>query len=61
MTAKKNGCKLVVLDPRCTKTAALADEWYAIRPGTEMAFFPALANVIISEKLYDESYAADKL
>jgi thiosulfate reductase/polysulfide reductase chain A len=61
MTAKKNGCKLVVLDPRYTKTAALADEWYAIRPGTDMAFFLALANVIIGEKLYDESYAADKL
>ena len=61
MTAKKNGCKLVVLDPRYTKTAALADEWYAIRPGTDMAFFLALANVIISEKLYDEAYAADKL
>ena len=61
MTAKKNGCKLVVLDPRYTKTAALADEWYAIRPGTDMAFFLALANVIIGEKLYDQAYAADKL
>jgi len=61
MTAKKNGCKLVVLDPRYTKTAALADEWYAIRPGTDMAFFLALAHVIIGEKLYDQAYAAEKL
>jgi thiosulfate reductase/polysulfide reductase chain A len=61
MTAKKNGCKLIVLDPRYTKTAALADEWYAIRPGTDMAFFLALAHVIIGEKLYDQTYAAEKL
>jgi thiosulfate reductase/polysulfide reductase chain A len=61
VTAKKNGCKLVVLDPRHTKTAALADEWHAIRPGTDMAFFLALAHVIIGEKLYDEAYAAEKL
>jgi thiosulfate reductase/polysulfide reductase chain A len=61
MSTKKNGCKLVVLDPRYTKTAALADEWYPIRPGTDMAFFLALTHVIISEKLYDETYAAEKL
>ena len=61
MSAKKNGCKLVVLDPRYTKTAALADEWHAIRPGTDMAFFLALAHVIIGEKLYDQAYAAEKL
>jgi thiosulfate reductase/polysulfide reductase chain A len=61
MTAKKDGCKLVVLDPRYTKTAGLADEWYQIRPGTDMAFFLALMHVIISEKLYDADYAAKKL
>ncbi len=61
MSTKKNGCKLVVLDPRYTKTAALADEWYPIRPGTDMAFFLALTHVIISEKIYDQTYAAEKL
>ena len=62
MTAmREKGCKLVVLDPRYTKTAGLADEWYPIRPGTDMAFFLALAHVILHEKLYDEAYAAEKL
>ena len=61
MTARKNGCKLVVLDPRYTKTAALADEWYPVRPGTDMAFFLALAHVIIMENLYDPQFAAEKL
>ncbi len=61
MSTRKNGTKLVVLDPRYTKTAALADEWYPVRPGTDMAFFLAIIHVIISEKLYDQAYAAEKL
>lgn len=61
MTAKKNGCKLVVLDPRFTKTAGLANEWYPIRPGTDLAFFLALSHVIVHENLYDADYAAQKL
>ncbi len=61
MTAMQGGCKLVVLDPRFTKTAALADEWYAIKPGTDMAFFLAIAQVIISENLYDEKFVAEKI
>ncbi|WP_419784554.1 molybdopterin-containing oxidoreductase family protein [Maridesulfovibrio sp.] len=60
MTAMQKGSKLVVLDPRYTKTAALADEWYAIRPGTDMAFMLALAHVIINEGLYDKKWIAEK-
>ncbi|QJB55946.1 molybdopterin-dependent oxidoreductase [Pseudodesulfovibrio sp. zrk46] len=61
MTAmRENGCKLVTLDPRYTKTAALSDEWYAIKPGTDMAFMLALAHVIINEKLYDPQWIAEK-
>jgi thiosulfate reductase / polysulfide reductase chain A len=61
MAARKNGCRIIALDPRYTKTAALADEWYPIRPGTDMAFFLALANVITSEKLYNEKYATEMI
>lgn len=61
MTARKNGCKLVVLDPRYTKTAALADEWYPVKPGTDMAFFLAIAHVITQEELYDKKFANEKL
>jgi thiosulfate reductase/polysulfide reductase chain A len=60
MTAMRNGCKLVVLDPRYTKTASLADEWYPIKPGTDMAFFLAVANVLITEKLYDKKFIEEK-
>ena len=56
----KDGAKVVVLDPRYTKSAALASEWHAIRPGTDMAFMLALAHVIISEKLYDAKYMVER-
>ncbi|OGR35746.1 MAG: nitrate reductase, partial [Desulfovibrionales bacterium GWA2_65_9] len=56
----RDGAKVVVLDPRYTKSAALASEWHPIRPGTDMAFMLALANVIISEKLYDAAYMAER-
>ena len=60
MTAKHKGCKLVVLDPRFTKTAALAHEWHAIKPGTDMAFFLALTQVLIEEKRYDQKFVNEK-
>jgi len=60
MTAMQNGCKLVVLDPRYTKTAAHAHEWYAIKPGSDMAFFLAIAHVLITEDLYDKEFVAAK-
>jgi len=60
LTAKQKGCKLVVLDPRFTKTAALANEWHAIKPGTDMAFFLALTQVLIEEKRYDEKFVDEK-
>ncbi len=60
MTAMKDGCKLVVLDPRFTKTAALAHEWHPIRPGTDMIFMLALMHIIIGEKLFDPEWIAEK-
>jgi len=48
--------KLVYLDPRFTKTAAKADEWYPIKPGTDMAFILALIHVIVKEGLYDKAF-----
>ncbi|HZW82105.1 MAG TPA: molybdopterin-dependent oxidoreductase [Candidatus Deferrimicrobium sp.] len=49
------GTKVVVLDPRLSKTAAKA-EWLPIRPGTDLSFFLALINIVVSEKLYDETF-----
>ena len=58
VTAMEAGARLVVLDPRFTKTAALAHEYHAIKPGTDMAFFLAVAHVLIAEELYDKAFVA---
>lgn len=48
--------KMVVLDPRFSETAAKADVWIPIKPGTDLAFLLAMMNVIINERLYDEEF-----
>ncbi|MCL4393960.1 MAG: molybdopterin-dependent oxidoreductase [Chloroflexi bacterium] len=52
------GAKVVVLDPRFTKTASKATEWLAIRPGTDLAFFLAMLQVLVTEELYDKAFVA---
>jgi len=50
--------RLIYLDPRFTKTAAKADEWYPIKPGTDLAFILAMLNVIISENRYNKEFVS---
>ena len=45
------GGKLVVVDPRKTRTAEQADEWLAIRPGTDALLLAAIANELASDGL----------
>ncbi|MEI7989805.1 MAG: molybdopterin-dependent oxidoreductase, partial [Chloroflexota bacterium] len=59
MEAHARGAKIVYLDPRFTKTAALADEWYPIRPGTDSAFLLAMLNVIVTNNLLAGNGAAE--
>lgn len=53
---RENGMKLVVVDPVFSATAAKADEWIPIRPGTDGAMALAIGSVIVSEKLYDSAF-----
>ena len=48
---RERGGKVVVVDPRRTKTAANADLWVPIRPGTDAALLLALANVIVADQM----------
>jgi thiosulfate reductase/polysulfide reductase chain A len=48
--------RLICLDPRFTVTAAKADTWYPIKPGTDMAFILAMLQVIIAEERYDREF-----
>ncbi len=52
--------KFVQLDPRLSVTAAKADEWVAIRPGSEAALALGLAYVLITEGLYDTAFVRDR-
>jgi anaerobic selenocysteine-containing dehydrogenase len=56
--ARRNGAKLVVIDPFRTRTARLADWHLAIRPGTDVALALGLMHCIIEENLYDKSFVA---
>jgi anaerobic selenocysteine-containing dehydrogenase len=55
------GGRVVVVDPRRTRTAAAADEHLFIRPGTDALFLCALINVIATEDLVDLGPAAPHL
>jgi anaerobic selenocysteine-containing dehydrogenase len=50
---KKRGGRLVVVDPRRTETAALADEHLAIRPGADALLLLGMLQVLFAERLTD--------
>ncbi len=57
LAAVGRGAEVVVIDPRRTATAKLADaEWIPIRPGTDGAFALGLCQVLIEEELIDEAF-----
>jgi anaerobic selenocysteine-containing dehydrogenase len=56
--ARRNGAKLVVIDPYKTRTAQCADWYLPITPGTDAALALGLMHVIISENLHDAEYVS---
>ncbi len=56
--ARRKGAKLVVIDPYRTRTAACADWYLPINPGTDGALALGLMHVIINEELHDADYVA---
>ncbi|MCR4331068.1 MAG: molybdopterin-dependent oxidoreductase, partial [Patescibacteria group bacterium] len=60
VSAQKQGAQVVVIDPRKTMTAKLANaEWIPIRPGTDGALALGMCNVLIEEELYDEKFVKE--
>ena len=58
--AKANhGAKLVVVDPRFTRSAALADFYCPIRPGTDIAFLGGVINYLLSNEKIQKDYVAN--
>src|SRR5437899_4150642 len=56
--ARRQGAKLVVIDPYRTRTAACADWYLPINPGTDAALALGMMHVIINEGLCDADYVA---
>ena len=56
--ARRQGAKLVVIDPYRTRTAACADWYLPINPGTDAALALGVMHVIIGENLHDAGYVA---
>src|ERR1700753_597806 len=56
--ARRNGAKLVVIDPYKTRTARVADWHLPINPGTDVALAMAMMHVIIGENLYNSDYVS---
>lgn len=54
--ARRNGAKLVVIDPYRTRTAACADWYLPINLGTDAALALGMMHVIIGENLHDADY-----
>jgi len=53
---KREGAKLIVVDPRRIGGADRADIWLQPRPGTDVALMMAMIKVIIDEGLYDKEF-----
>ncbi|MBR9875580.1 MAG: molybdopterin-dependent oxidoreductase, partial [Vibrionaceae bacterium] len=58
--AKLAGAKLIVIDPRVTRLAKLADLHLKLTPGTNIALINAMIHVILSNHWHDEDFIAHR-
>ncbi len=56
--ARRNGAKLVVIDPYATRTARAADWHIPINPGTDSALALGMMHIIVRDGLFDQDYVA---
>ncbi len=59
--AKENGCKIVVVDPRFTRTAAKGDYFVRIRSGTDIPFIWGMLYHIFKNGWEDQKYIDDRV
>ena len=59
--AKETGCKMIVVDPRFTRTAAKADEYVRIRSGSDIAFLYGMLHHIFKNGWDDKKYINDRV
>jgi formate dehydrogenase major subunit len=56
MEAKARGAKIIHIDPRFTRTSAVADSYVPIRAGSDIVFLGAVINYILTEEKYFHDY-----
>ena len=61
LKAKEKGAKLIVIDPRYTRTAAKADYFAQIRPGTDIPFVYGMMNLIFENGWEDKKFIDDRV
>jgi formate dehydrogenase-N alpha subunit len=54
-----NGAKILVVDPRFTRSAAVADEHVRLRPGTDITFLNGVINYLIQNDKYQHEYVRE--
>jgi formate dehydrogenase major subunit len=59
--AKENGCKMIVVDPRFTRTAAKADQYVRLRSGTDIAFLYGVMYHVFKNGWEDKKYLDDRV
>jgi formate dehydrogenase major subunit len=52
----ERGAKMIHVDPRFTRTSAVADTHLRIRTGTDVAYFGGLINYVLQNNLYHDAY-----
>ena len=54
--ARERGMKLIAVEPRLSNLAGKADEWIPVRPGKDILFLLAMANVLIENNHIDREF-----
>jgi formate dehydrogenase major subunit len=56
LEARERGAKVIHVDPRFTRTSAMATKWVGIRAGSDIAFLGGIVNYILQNDLWFEEY-----
>ncbi len=59
LRAKDRGATVISVDPRFTRTSAIADFWTGLRSGTDIAFLGGMINYILSKDKYFKDYVVN--
>src|SRR5690348_14067432 len=56
VAARERGAKVLHVDPRFTRTSAMADIWVPLRSGTDIIFLGAMINYVLQNERYFRDY-----